>query len=57
MKRRNFLQASLVAATSTTFLSCDTSNDTGYGPIVHSVYFLLKEDITAAEESDFVNFF
>ena len=57
MKRRNFLQASLVAATSTTFLSCDTSNDTGYGPIVHSVYFWLKEDITAAEESDFVNFF
>lgn len=59
MERRKFIAASLLAASSTSILSCSKSvTENGqYGPIIHSVYFWLKEDITDQEKINFINFF
>lgn len=59
MERRKFIAASLLAASTTSLLSCssEVKQDEKYGPIVHSVYFWLKEDITDQEKIDFINFF
>lgn len=56
MERRNFIKAGVVAASSATMLSCSKS-EAAYGPIIHSVYFWLKEGVTVEEVADFVNFF
>lgn len=59
MERRKFILASLTAVSTTGLLSCaDTSKaESKSGTIIHSVYFWLKEGITAEEEADFLNFF
>lgn len=49
-------------AASSTLLSCanvteERAKEAVYGPIIHSVFFWLKEDITEQEKLDFVNFF
>ncbi|SFS82858.1 Dabb family protein [Sphingobacterium wenxiniae] len=68
MERRNFLKSAAIAGLSgVTLASCaekkapehqETDSSTlQSGLIFHSVYFWLKEDITAEEEQDFLNFF
>lgn len=58
MKRRNFIQGGLVATASTSLLSCSTpAKEAAYGPIIHSVYFWLKEGLSQEEVANFVNFF
>jgi hypothetical protein len=58
MKRRNFIVGGLVASSST-LLSCSTETEVNqeYGPIVHSVFFWLKADISEEDKENFVNFF
>ncbi|MCI0921383.1 Dabb family protein [Sphingobacterium rhinopitheci] len=59
MERRKFIAASLLAVSTTGIMSCSKSSQENeeYGPIIHSVYFWLKEDITDKEKIDFINFF
>ncbi len=66
MKRKTFIGSILVGAAATSVLnSCaepktnHTNMDSSLSKetIVHSVYFWLKEGITAEEEKDFLNFF
>jgi len=38
-------------------VSCGTAKETTYGPVVHSVYFWLKEGLSKEEVANFVNFF
>lgn len=56
MERRNFLKAGVVVASIGSVISCSKSEST-YGPIIHSVYFWLKEGLSAEEEADFPGFF
>ncbi|MVZ60739.1 Dabb family protein [Sphingobacterium humi] len=66
MKRKHFIASMVVGGASGSLLgACDnpknikTASPTAFssGTIVHSVYFWLKEGITAEEEQEFLQFF
>jgi len=70
MKRRFFLGAGAAGLITSMISSCTSTtsttathdignkqDDINTGNIIHQVYFWLKEDITAEEEADFMEFF
>lgn len=71
MERKNFIKGLVLGGASLSMLSACNNNDNPAkeadettakpylrnGLIVHSVYFWLKEDISAEEEQDFLKFF
>ena len=68
MKRRIFLGAGIAGLSSAFLSSCSLTTESKEetvvksdallaGNIIHQVYFWLKEDITADEEKDFLEFF
>lgn len=58
MERRKFIQAGIVGTASFGLLSCTTEEKfKTYGPVIHSVYFWLREDLNESEKDNFVEFF
>ncbi len=57
MKRRNFIQVGAISAASVGLLSCNSNKETTYGPLIHSVYFWLKNDLNEEKKEEFINFF